>query len=243
MIAMEFAFAAASPGLRAFTTLRGQNLGLNTDSPKNEVLAWRRQVWQAQGLRLEDSVFMRQIHSDRLAEAGRPERGRGSLSLEDALPDCDLVISREPGQLLCVGHADCLALVLANPRRGWVGAAHMGWRGASLKVAFKLAKALGGDPEEVRGGLSVCLGPCHLELSQDQYPLFAGQACASPLVDGHFKLDLWQAALGQLEAAGLKASQIEIQRECTACHPDKYYSYRRESGNTGRMMTCIGLMD
>jgi copper oxidase (laccase) domain-containing protein len=119
----------------------------------------------------------------------------------------------------------------------------MGWRGASLKVAEKLARAMGGDPSRFWAGLSPCLGPDHLELSEKEYPHFEGQSWATALKDGHFMLDLWGCAKAQLEAAGLDPSRIEIQAECTACHPGKYYSYRRETGKTGRMMSCIGLMD
>jgi copper oxidase (laccase) domain-containing protein len=130
---------------------------------------------------------------------------------------------------------------VADPAHGAVGAAHMGWRGASLKVAETLVKSMSAEPSRLWVGLSMCLGPDHLELSAEQYPLFAGQACAGPLLGGHFKLDLWASALAQLEACGVAPSQVEIQRDCTACHLDRFYSYRAEAGNCGRMMSCISL--
>jgi YfiH family protein len=185
---------------------------------------------------------MKQVHSDRLLEAGPAERGRGAASLEDAMQDCDLLLSRGPGTLLCVGHADCLALLLADPDRRWVGVAHMGWRGAALNVAGKLARAMGGDPKKFWAGLSVCLGPCHLELSAEQYPAFQGRACATALKDGHFMLDLQACALEQLEEAGIHASQVETQKFCTAHDLSKFYSYRAEGGACGRMLSCAGFV-
>lgn len=243
MSVLKFESAESIPGLVAFTSLRGHNLGLNTEAPASEVVAGRRAVWAEIHQPLECAVFMHQVHADHLSVVGRAQRGRGTLELADAMPASDLMISRERGVMLCVGHADCLAVLLADPKRGVVGAAHMGWRGASLNVAAKLFKAIGSDPADLWAGLSPCLGPDHLELSEAQYPQFKGHSSAGPLKNGHFMLDLWSHASAQLESCGIKPSQIEVQRECTACHTDKYYSYRAEHGKTGRMMSCIGLMD
>src|SRR3954468_21082093 len=126
---MEFATASAVPGLRAFTSLRGANLGLNTEAPADEVVAARRALWQSLDLKLEATVFMRQVHGDRLIEIGKAQSGRGALSLEDAIPICSLLITRHKGVMLPVGHADCLAVLVADKKRGGVGVAHMGWRG------------------------------------------------------------------------------------------------------------------
>jgi YfiH family protein len=236
-------FATAPRGLAAFTSTRhASDLGLNTESPASRVLDSRKALWKSLGLKLEDGIFMKQVHSDRLVEVGRAERGRGSASLQDAIQDCDLLLSREPGVLLCVGHADCLAVLLADPASQAVGVAHMGWRGASLNVAGKLAAAMGGDPKKLWAGLSFCLGPCHLELSEEQHPFFQGRACASGLKDGHFMLDLQACAVEQLQEAGLSPSRIEIQKFCTADDLSLFYSYRAEGGHCGRMLSCAGFV-
>jgi YfiH family protein len=236
-------FLKAPKGLAAFTSLRrASDLGMNTDSPAARVLASRRALWKERGLRLEDSVFMKQVHGDRLVEVGPGERGRGAASLEDAIQDCDLLLSRGAGTLLCVGHADCLAVLLADPKSKSVGVAHMGWRGAALKVAGKLAKAMDCDPKGLWAGLSVCLGPCHLELSEAQYPSFQGRASAGALKDGHFMLDLQACAIEDLEEAGILPSQIEAQKFCTAEDLSRFYSYRAEGGHCGRMLSCAGFV-
>lgn len=244
---LEFPTSARAAGLRAFTTTRAYNLGLNTDAPAPQVISARRELWSAAGLPLECSVFMRQVHGDRLEEVGASSRGRGSSSQDDAIPDCDAMVAQVKGTFLCVGHADCLAVLLADPTRGWVGAAHCGWRGAQLGTAAKTAGRMisqGSHPEDLWVGLSVCLGPCHLELSQEQHRLFSAhpgfERWCSPLVDGHFKLDLWACVCAQLEGLGISAGQIETQRLCTACHLDQFFSYRAEAGKTGRMMSVIG---
>jgi copper oxidase (laccase) domain-containing protein len=52
----------------------------------------------------------------------------------------------------------------------------------------------------------------------------------------HYEMDLWTAIEQQL--AGL---EVHNPRICTACHLDRYFSYRAEKGNTGRMFAVLSL--
>lgn len=248
MSVLPFAFAEKIAGLSAFTSLRGHNLGFNTAERPEAVLRQREALWDDVKLPLASAIFMKQAHGDLLEMVGRAQAGRGSRSLEDAMPDCDAMISAEQGVFLCVGHADCLAVLLVDSEQRLVGVAHSGWRGAALGISSKLVTTMmeqcGSKARDLYAGLSICLGPCHLELAEEQHRVFSKQEgherFCSPLKDGHFYLNLWEQARGQLLRAGIPAAQIEIQEECTACHPEKYYSYRREHGDCGRMMSVVG---
>jgi polyphenol oxidase len=49
--------------------------------------------------------------------------------------------------------------------------------------------------------------------------------------DGGVALDLRGTAVRALAAAGIR--RVELAEVCTACEPDRFYSYRRD-GRTGR---------
>lgn len=55
------------------------------------------------------------------------------------------------------------------------------------------------------------------------------------------QLDLAEANRRQLLNAGIPAKNIFVFDECTACHPEMFFSYRAEHGRTGRMMAAIGI--
>ena len=92
ILSTPFKFESQVPGLRALTTTRSQNLGMNTGEDPAKVLASRQALWKELGLDLGASVFLRQVHGEGLQAVGREARGRGVESWEDSLPDCDLAI-------------------------------------------------------------------------------------------------------------------------------------------------------
>ena len=53
-------------------------------------------------------------------------------------------------------------------------------------------------------------------------------------VPGKYYFDLWEANRKQLIEAGLCSGFIEVSRQCTACHPDQFFSHRGDKGDTGR---------
>lgn len=70
-----------------------------------------------------------------------------------------------------------------------------------------------------------------------------------PLAPGHDRprerkahLDLVKANRRQLVDAGISGRRIFAHPDCTACKPERYFSYRKE-GPTGRMMGVIGIRD
>lgn len=244
------------PALKGFTSTRqggvsqggydSLNLGLNTADDPQAVIANRE---AALGARAAQTVYLQQVHGDTILEASAADAGRGSRDWALGLPACDAAFTRVPGLPLAIGHADCLAVVLADPVAGLLGVAHAGWRGALAQLPAKLAQRLlaeGAQAQRLQAVLSPCLGPQRLELSEEQYRLFQAQdtqfgAYCGTLKDGHFKLDLWSCARRQLEGQGLASSAIQGQALDTAAHPQLFYSHRRDQGKTGRMMTVAWL--
>lgn len=225
------------------------NLGLNTADSREAVLENRRLAFQSKGLDPASAVYLAQVHGDRIIEATGDAAGRGSTEWSQGLPDSDAVFTRVKGLPLAVGHADCLVVALADPQAGLVGLAHAGWRGALAGLPGSLARRLlaeGADRQRLRAVLSPCLGPVALQLGEEQHRLFAAafqrpDAFSSKLVKGHFYLDLWACARGQLLDAGLDARRIQAQEIDTAGHPELFYSHRRDKGQTGRMLTVVVL--
>src|SRR5262245_7548820 len=130
-------FKSIPPGFVAATSTRqggvsnppydSLNLGSNTEDQPESISANRRRFAASLNLAPESLVFMRQVHGSVLREAGSADAGKGLDDWALGLEDCDGLLTREQGLGLCVGHADCLAILMADPATGMIGAAHSGW--------------------------------------------------------------------------------------------------------------------
>ena len=89
------------------------------------------------------------------------------------------------------------------------------------------------------------IGPCCYTVGAELMEAFRGAGQDHADLGRWFRhgerlqLDLWTANRDQLEAAGVPASAIHVSGLCTACHPDWFYSYRREGAAAGRLVGFI----
>jgi hypothetical protein len=188
---------------------------------------------------------VRQVHGREVlvvpADAGAPGEDTGERAAADA------VVVMRPGEVACVRVADCVPILLADTRHRAVAAVHAGWRGSCIGVIGETIAALAeaGVPP---GGLVAAVGPsigaCCYQVDDRVRTTFLGMtpAAAAWFTEdgpGRWRLDLWQAAVDQLEDAGVPPNAIHVARLCTADHPTVCFSYRREGPAAGRLAAAI----
>ena len=186
-----------------------------------------------------EPAFARQMHG---AEVIQVERG-GFAGHGDALA------TSRAGLPLCISTADCLPIVLYDPRAGRLAAVHAGWRGTVRSVARATVAALaeaGSAPGDLVVAIGPSIGPCCYEVDAPVLERLEGafpeawEPWATPKGPGKWMLDLWRANVDQLVAAGVPPEGIDLLGLCTGCRPDLLFSYRRERG-AGRLVTVAAL--
>ncbi len=160
-------------------------------------------------------------------------------------PPADAAVAEVPGFLLGIETADCLPVLLVDPRRRVVAAAHAGWRGTAAGVARRVLEVLlagGSDPLHILAALGPGIGPCCYEVGSEVREAFGPESSRFflPGPRGRPHLDLRAAVVSQLEGAGLSPAHIHHRDDCTFCHADHYHSYRREGPGGGRMISYVG---
>jgi polyphenol oxidase len=142
---------------------------------------------------------------------------------------------------LLIRHADCQACLLFDPEHQVIGAIHCGWRG-NVKNFYsaavsQLRKQYGTKPESLLACLSPSLGECHSQFTnwKEEFPP-SFELFRKP--NDYF--DLLQISRHQLLACGLSSSHIEVAGICTYCHPEEFFSYRRDKTSM-RNATCIAM--
>ena len=125
--------------------------------------------------------------------------------------------------------ADCLPIALARANGGTpaVAVVHVGWRGL-LGGAVESAVAALGDGE-LAAAIGPAIGPCCYEVRDDVAGPFRARFGSEIVSDG--RLDLWRASEVALREAGV--THVERVDLCTACHPDLFFSHRRDGKPRG----------
>ena len=165
---------------------------------------------------------------------------------------CDVIVSNADGVLAGVKTADCVPILIGDPRTRSFAAVHAGWRGtlATAVVAGlkRLSNQYGTKPEEVRVAIGASAGPCCYEVGSDVIDGFTsrfsyGAKLFTPTRPGHAFVDLITANREQLESEGVRPERIHVVPFCTMCRTDLFFSYRQEKklhGKVGRLMAVIG---
>lgn len=262
---------AGSPGLVAGFTGRGGGVGrapydsLNCafhvgDDP-GTVLRNREIVARSLGFRPEDWTCGEQTHGTEVAVVTAKDRGRGSLERESAFQATDGLLTDVPGVLLASFYADCVPLFFFDPVRRAVGLAHAGWKGTVGGIAAVMVRRMketyGSDPADLKAAIGPSIGVCCYEVDEAVMdrakPVLAelrdvGEG-AEPLSrpsagrPGRTMLNLKETNRRIMIKAGILPIHIECTTWCTSCHPELFFSYRKENGLTGRMTSFIGLKE
>lgn len=202
-------------------------------------------VARAIGVRADRLRLIRQVHGTGVALARRGD------AREWMRPEADVVLSDDPACAIGVRVADCAPVLLADRRRGVVGAAHAGWRGtlkrAAVAAVESLQKEFGSDPSDLVAAIGPCLGPCCGEVGPEMVEAFREAGHDDPALARWFlpssagrpHLDLWGANRDQLEAAGVPAASIFVAGICSKTHSDRFHSYRAHGALAGRMVGLI----
>src|SRR5215208_5003261 len=198
--------------------------------------------FQALG-RAPESIFdVWQVHSADVvcAHAPRPT--------DESYRQADIILTDKPDVTLFMRFADCVPLLLHDPRNGIIGLAHAGWMGTLRDVACATVEAMkknyGSNPADIIAGIGPSIGPDHYEIGADvilQVMQKHGDDAELFLKshNGKIHFNLWAANHFALERAGV--GQIEVSGICTACHTDDWFSHRAEKGRTGRFGALISL--
>ncbi len=233
-----------APARGGFTTRTGGvstghwaslNLAVHVGDTGTDVLANRRLLAGALGG--PPLAYAEQVHGARVAVLDR------APAAHVGAPGVDALVTASPGLCLVVLAADCLPVLLADPRAGVVAAVHAGRLGlvvGVLQAAVSVMVGLGATP----AGISAVLGPA---ICGGCYELPAGLADqVAGLVPGSRGTTRWGTPSVDLSAGAEEAlcaagvADVSRVGGCTVEQPERFFSFRRD-GVTGRHAGVVRL--
>jgi polyphenol oxidase len=151
---------------------RALNLGFTPDDSKAAVernrAAFSREVTTSRDL--WPLVTLRQVHSDTIhfVEASTKSQLLG-----------DGIITSTPALLLAIQTADCLPIILVDPKRRAVGVFHAGWRGTLKRIVEKgvgeMRRRFGTRPGDLKAAIGPGIHDCCYQVGKEVREQFDSQ--------------------------------------------------------------------
>jgi polyphenol oxidase len=231
-----FRWEAPGPYEVAFSTRLGGvsdgpfeslNLGILTGDEPGSVIENRRRLCQKAGADPDRATMLWQQHGAGVVEA--PD-DHGVMTAGFDHPPGDALFTEERGLAMMLITADCLpvAVARANGDKPGLAVLHVGWRGLLEGIATAALERLGNG--RLQGVIGPGIGPCCYEVGEEVAEPFRARF-GDEVMRGR-NLDLYAATERALQAAG--CGPVERVEMCTSCHPDLFFSHRRDGVKTGR---------
>ena len=161
----------------------------------------------------------------------------------------DAVVTDRKDVLIGVQTADCVPVLLHDPKQGVIGAVHAGWRGTAAGIVKGtirfMVERFACRPEHILLAIGPSIRGCSYEVDHEVYDAVSratGEGAYHEKKGGKYHLDLAAANRLQALSAGVPAANVWTSPDCTFCNPERFYSYRYAKGSTGRQGGFIGML-
>lgn len=228
-------------------TYRSFNLGFYSGDNPECVYENRSRLASLIDVPLQDLYIPYQTHGDKIC-----------ILNDDfiALPDNDKYLSLNGVDALitdrkniCIGvtTADCVPVLIYDPAKHVLAAVHAGWKGTLAgivqKTVVKMVETLGCLPQNMYAGIAPCISQKCFEVGEEVADAFREAGFSMETItyrnpdSGKEHLDLRLANKILLHEAGIPLPNIETNDRCTYSDSDLFFSARRQTIHSGRMVT------
>lgn len=212
------------------------NLSRHVGDVESVVAQNRQRFFGSLGINESQTAHANQVHSAGVTIVTKP----GLYTKTDAL------ITNQNDLFLVISVADCLPVMIYDPKQNVTANIHSGWRGTQKNIVTNAINTMksefGSNPEDmiVFAGPGICKE--HFEVGEEVAELFEKEYISRKDTGESHKLfvDIGEAVTDQIINAGVNPVNIERSEFCTYSRSDYLHSYRRDKNGSGRMFAVIG---
>lgn len=252
---MQPAWASPEKLAAGFTTRNGGssrppfnslNLGFGSGDLQSRVEANRAVVARSFGLEPHLFLTVRQVHGSEILVIDQPNPEVTHFQRVES----DAIITNQRHVLLGILVADCFPVILYDRSKHVAAVIHLGWRGTAAglleRTVLAMCEIFGCRPADINAGIGPGIAAHSYEVDRPVRDLFRQgtdnwSRIAREVRLGHWQLDLQKSIVLQLDKAGVERAAVDTVAECTCCHKETFFSYRRDKGKTGRQMGFVML--
>ena len=206
------------PALSALShrfVLRHPSLSMKVDRQEalERLRPWHQRQIEALGYEVSDLRTAEQVHGSLVVRVDAKSAG--------LTPAADGLITNDSSVILGVYVADCGAIYLHDTRRHAIGLVHSGKNGTELGIVPTAIQAMTREFGSQASDIVVQVSPC--------------------IRPPRYEIDFASGISEQCMATGVMIEHYHDCALCTAQDLERFYSYRAEKGQTGRMLALLSL--
>lgn len=222
------------------------NMALHVCDNPNHIIENRKKLAKFLQTDLENFVCANQTHSANFHKVTLKDKGRGAMTLENAIPNTDALYTFEKNIVLATFTADCVPVMFYHEDSGVIGVIHSGWQGTVKEITVKIFQHLIKNENCQSEHFHVYIGPAisqeKFEVDEDVYEKFKQLGYADEFIfyrpeTKKYHIDNQKTVQKQCELVGIPKNRIYLDRTCTFLSEDGF-SYR-EDRKAGRHLSFI----
>lgn len=211
------------------------NMSLSVGDDKDKVNQNRIEFFNELGIKPENVVFQKQIHTDNIKYVDK-----GGFAGES-----DALITDKPGIGLVVSSADCSTIFMYDKEKKIIAAVHSGWRSTQKKILLKtlhtLINVFNSNTKDLIAYIGPSISQANYEVSEDVAKQFNQNFVKE--TQGRFYLDVAGINQNILFEEGVPRQNIQLSNSCTYKMSNLLHSYRRCGAKSGRAIGVIAMKD
>ena len=226
------------------------NLGNYSDDNSLNIYENRSIVARQFGIDTDKLITPHQTHSNKVIHINDSFMNLPKSEQIDRLYGSDASITQERGIFLCVTTADCVPILLFDTLNKATAAIHAGWKGTANHIIAntinEMTKFFGTSPKNVIAGIGPSISVENYEIGNDVEESFSennilldSSNSFRNKLSGKLHIDLKAINEQELIKLGVEKQNIETSHLCTFSNGDLFFSARRQSIHSGRMLTGI----
>lgn len=223
------------------------NLSLYSGDDIDAVAENRERLAEALGIHEEDILVPYQTHENKVLLIDEAFLEKSDLDKVKLLNGVDALITNQKKVCIAITTADCVPVLLYDPVKNVFAAVHAGWKGTVLRIVEKVLDTMvatfGSLPSDIKAGIGPCISQPHFEVGEEVVLAFTEADFPMDRIgirnqtSNKMHINLSLANQYSLIKKGLLPEHIEVSNLCTFANPDKFFSARRQTIHSGRMLT------
>ena len=229
------------------------NMGnFSDDSPLN-IHENRKILAQMFYMKMSDFIIPHQTHGTRVLKIDEEFLKLDHTTSIEIMYGVDSIITDIRDKFLCVTTADCVPIIIFDKKTKAIAAIHAGWKGTSGKIVDKTISAMQKEYNSTPQDMFVGIGPAISqqnyevgneviqEMSDNGIDLSHSNVCTEKDSTSKYHINLKEINRRELISLGVPEANIETSQLCTFEKQELFFSARRQTVHSGRMLTGIML--